>query len=294
MERKVHPEGVDLREHRGDEGAAQIDGAVARLEPRDRDLRPGLLQAPADDVPRFPARRPGRAATVEGELGSGRPDRAGQRAGDRRPRLALRRHGRAARADAMVLQDHRLFAGAARRARQARPLAGKSAADAEELDRPLGGAAGPLRARSEDDARTAKASSKSSPRGRTRCSARNSWRWRPIIRSPRRRRRKIRSSPHSSRNAGTAAPRRPRSIPPRSWASTPASRRCIRSIRAWKLPVYVANFILMDYGTGAIFGCPAHDQRDLDFVNKYGLGNIAGGVSARQRSEDLRHHRHRL
>ncbi len=43
---------------------------------------------------------------------------------------------------------------------------------------------------------------------------------------------------------------------------------------AWKLPVYVANFILMEYGTGAIFGCPAHDQRDLDFVNKYGLGNV--------------------
>jgi leucyl-tRNA synthetase len=41
----------------------------------------------------------------------------------------------------------------------------------------------------------------------------------------------------------------------------------------WQLPVYVANFILMEYGTGAIFGCPAHDQRDLDFVNKYSLGN---------------------
>jgi leucyl-tRNA synthetase len=40
----------------------------------------------------------------------------------------------------------------------------------------------------------------------------------------------------------------------------------------WKLPVYVANFVLMEYGTGAIFGCPAHDQRDLDFVRKYGLG----------------------
>jgi leucyl-tRNA synthetase len=39
----------------------------------------------------------------------------------------------------------------------------------------------------------------------------------------------------------------------------------------WTLPVYVANFVLMDYGTGAIFGCPAHDQRDLDFANKYGL-----------------------
>jgi leucyl-tRNA synthetase len=39
----------------------------------------------------------------------------------------------------------------------------------------------------------------------------------------------------------------------------------------WTLPVYVANFVLMDYGTGAIFGCPAGDQRDLDFANKYGL-----------------------
>jgi leucyl-tRNA synthetase len=41
----------------------------------------------------------------------------------------------------------------------------------------------------------------------------------------------------------------------------------------WFLPVYVANFVLMEYGTGAIFGCPAHDQRDLEFANAYGLGN---------------------
>jgi leucyl-tRNA synthetase len=40
---------------------------------------------------------------------------------------------------------------------------------------------------------------------------------------------------------------------------------------AWELPVWIANFILMDYGTGAIFGCPAHDQRDFDFATKYGL-----------------------
>ena len=39
----------------------------------------------------------------------------------------------------------------------------------------------------------------------------------------------------------------------------------------WELPVWVANFILMDYGTGAIFACPAHDQRDLDFCRKYSL-----------------------
>ncbi len=37
------------------------------------------------------------------------------------------------------------------------------------------------------------------------------------------------------------------------------------------LPVFIANFILIEYGTGAIFGCPAHDQRDLDFARKYGL-----------------------
>ena len=47
----------------------------------------------------------------------------------------------------------------------------------------------------------------------------------------------------------------------------------------WQLPVYIANFILMDYGTGAIFGCPAHDQRDLDFARKYGL-DVKAVVSA--------------
>ncbi len=39
----------------------------------------------------------------------------------------------------------------------------------------------------------------------------------------------------------------------------------------WELPVWIANFILMDYGTGATFACPAHDQRDLDFCRKYDL-----------------------
>jgi leucyl-tRNA synthetase len=39
----------------------------------------------------------------------------------------------------------------------------------------------------------------------------------------------------------------------------------------WHLPIWVVNYVLMDYGTGAIFGCPAHDQRDLDFARKYDL-----------------------
>jgi leucyl-tRNA synthetase len=58
---------------------------------------------------------------------------------------------------------------------------------------------------------------------------------------------------------------------------------------AWELPVYIANFILMDYGTGAIFGCPAHDQRDLDFARKYDLPVIdvfaAPGSEARVGAE---------
>ncbi len=40
---------------------------------------------------------------------------------------------------------------------------------------------------------------------------------------------------------------------------------------SWQLPVYIANFVLMDYGSGAVFGVPAHDQRDLDFARKYAL-----------------------
>lgn len=42
-------------------------------------------------------------------------------------------------------------------------------------------------------------------------------------------------------------------------------------VKGREAPVYIANFVLMGYGTGAIFGCPAHDQRDLDFARKYGL-----------------------
>ena len=45
-------------------------------------------------------------------------------------------------------------------------------------------------------------------------------------------------------------------------------------IRGEKIPIFVANFVLKEYGLGAIFGCPAHDQRDLDFANEYNLDVI--------------------
>ena len=56
--------------------------------------------------------------------------------------------------------------------------------------------------------------------------------------------------------------------------------RALRPFDGRELPVYVANFVLMDYGTGAIFGCPAHDQRDLDFARIYRLDVIPVVVPA--------------
>ena len=53
-----------------------------------------------------------------------------------------------------------------------------------------------------------------------------------------------------------------------------------------KVPVYFANFVLMDYGLGAVFGCPAHDQRDLDFARKYDL-NIKTVVAPKKGKKDF-------
>ena len=135
------------------------------------------------------------------------------------------------------------------------------------------GPAGPLRARCRRRRRTARASSRFSRRGRTRCSARSSWRSRRIIRWRRRRRRRIRRSRRSSTSASTRGTAQAEIDTAEKLGFDTGIRAVHPFDPSWKLPVYVANFILMEYGTGAIFGCPAHDQRDLDFVNKYGLGN---------------------
>ena len=59
-------------------------------------------------------------------------------------------------------------------------------------------------------------------------------------------------------------------------------------IKNKKLPVFFANFVLMDYGTGAIFGCPAHDQRDFEFAKKYNLEIIKVVSSEDQNNIDLK------
>ena len=154
-----------------------------------------------------------------------------------------------------------------------RTLAGESPADAEELDRPLRRPAGALHARSRHDAgrreRTGDfhhaarhlvrrqvhgAGARSSAgRGGGGEESRNS-----------------RRSSRSAHHMGTSQ----EAIDTAEKIGFDTGIKAVHPFDpTWKLPVYVANFILMDYGTGAIFGCPAHDQRDLDFVNKYGLGN---------------------
>ena len=231
----------------------------------------------------------------QGQLGPGRPDRARQRAGDRRPRLALGRDGRAARDDAVGASR----SPATRRTcstRSTRSSAGRRRCALMQKNW-IGRSEG-LLVRFALDARrprrTARASSRSSPRAATRCSARSSWRWRRTIRWRRRRRAKnpaLAEFIAECKRHGTA----------QEIIDTAEKQGFDTGIRAvhpfdpaWTLPVYVANFILMDYGTGAIFGCPAHDQRDLDFVNKYGLGNVPVVCPPGQDPTDLRHHRHRL
>ena len=56
---------------------------------------------------------------------------------------------------------------------------------------------------------------------------------------------------------------------------------------AHEMPVYIANFILMDYGTGAIFGCPAHDERDFEFATKYGLPIISTFLPSEESADQL-------
>ena len=143
---------LDLRQHRRDEGPAQVDGARHRLDQRVRDLRSELLPPSAAPVPGH-VRKGSRVSAVEqGQLGPGRPYRARQRAGHRRPRLAIGRAGRTARADAVGVQDHRIRRRPARSAGHPRQVAGKSPPHAGELDRPLGRAAGPVGAGCRDRA----------------------------------------------------------------------------------------------------------------------------------------------
>ena len=201
-----------------------------------------------------------------------------------------------ARPRAVVLPDHRLRRRAAEGPRDAHRVARESRRDAAQLDRALG-----RRARQVSGcpvgAPGARRRSRSSRRASTpstappSCCSRPSIRW--SIGSPPRaptRRRSAAASPGFARSIA----RRGSPAPSRRKASTPAARRSIRS-PAQAVPIWIANFVLAEYGTGAIMAVPAHDQRDFEFARKYDLpitssscrrGRARRRRRARDRSDD--------
>ena len=143
----------------------------------------------------------------------------------------------------------------------------KVVVDAAQLDRPIRG-----RARHVSGRRAATARSRSSRRASTRSTARRSCCWRPNIRwwigSPR-------ESPD------------PDGVPRAAWRSSArwiatarltgaiekegfdTGRTAINPFTGEEVPIWIANFVLAEYGTGAIMAVPAHDERDFEFARKY-------------------------
>ena len=267
------PARLDLPEHRGHEGAAQVDGPLARLEPRDRDLRSRTTTSTSSAC----SSTSSKAGLVERKQSKVNWDPVDQ----------------TVLANEQVIDGRGWRSGALVEQRELTQWFFKITDFAEDLLDALDrldrwpekvrlmqknwiGRSEGLLVRFALDATTtpaARASSRSSRRGPTRCSARSSWRWRPTIRC---------AAAAAKNNPALAAfiAECKRTGTAQELIDTAEKLGFDTGIKAihpfdpnWKLPVYVANFILMDYGTGAIFGCPAHDQRDLDFVNKYGLGN---------------------
>ena len=183
----------------------------------------------------FLGRGPRCAQEVQGQLGPGRSYRARQRAGHRRPRLALRRDRRAARTHAMVPQNIRLFRAIARWAGRARSLAGKSPAHAAQLDRPLRRAAGAFRDRPREPRRPVRRTGFDRSRNLHHPSRHpvrrevHGGRAGPSARPPPPRA-TIRSLPSSSKSAGGSAPRSPPSRRRKRRASIRAFGSSIPSI----------------------------------------------------------------
>ena len=290
MREQGPPAGVDLRQHR--HHARRSCKSMGLSLDWSREIAtcdPELLQAPAAAVPRLPRSRAGRPQDGQGQLGSGRPDRARQRAGDRRPRLALGRAGRAARADPVVLQDHRL---SRRSCSTALDTLDRWPEKVRLMQRNWIGRSEGLLVRFALDPATA-------PNGETRARGLHD----PARHAVRRHLHGDRARSSAGEGGGREQPgaRRPSSTNAARMGTAAAAIETaekkgfdtgIRVVHpfdpAWTLPVYVANFVLMDYGTGAIFGCPAHDQRDLDFARKYGLAGHPGGLPAGRGPGDLR------
>ena len=150
------PGDLHLRQHRQAVRVVPQLRDQLRLVAPVQHQRPGVLPLDPVAVPEVPRARAGLPQEQPGQLVPQRPDRAGQRAGRRRPLRALRRRGDQARADPVVLQDHRLRAAAAgRHGAAGGHLAGAGPDRAEELDRPVRGRPRRVRRRRAHDRRIA-------------------------------------------------------------------------------------------------------------------------------------------
>ena len=274
------PRDVHLRQHRHPVRLVQEVRRRGRLVAAVQHLRPGVLPLDAVAVPAVPRARTGLPQEQPGQLVPERPDGAGQRAGRRRPLRALRRRGDQARADAVVLQDHRLRPGAAGQpGRPGADLAGPGDHRAAQLDRPVRGRARRLPGRrGADEARTIQVYTTRPDTlfGATfmvvAADAALAGSWSPT-RSDRR------SRPTWTRSAS----------PPRSTGCPPIDPRSgvflgvhVRNpANDAEIPVYAADYVLPDYGTGAIMAVPGQDQRDWDFATVFELPDRADRPAAR-------------
>ena len=171
----------------------------------------------------------------------------------------------------VVLQDQRIFGRSADRAGRAGRLARQGAADAGQLDRQVARAAVHFSVDRAVATATLRRSRSIRP-APTPCWAPPSSPFRPIIRWLARWRPSVprsRRIPRWRPQGGTTE--EAIETAEKLGFDTGLTVRHPLAPSGETLPVWIANFVLMDYGTGAIFGCPAHDQRDLDFARKYGL-----------------------
>ncbi len=247
-------------------------GARVRLGRRGRHLRPRLLPLEPVAVPAVPGGGPRLSRRVGGRLvPQRRHARARAGRGRRPPLLAVRRQGREARAGAVVPADHQL------RRRAARLRAASTGRSRSGSCRRTGSAAPAARRscsrpRPRRITRAARSCACSRP-GPTRCSAPRSWCWRRSTRWSR-----TLTAPDERAEVEAYVARRPRSRP-RSTACRPSARRpaspigadAINPVNGARIPIFVADYVLGGYGTGAIMAVPAHDERDFEFAKAFGL-----------------------
>ena len=262
------PGDVDLRQHRDAGRVVPPLRDQLRLVAPAAHVRPGVLPLDAVAVPALPRARPGLPQGLARSTGARttRPcwptSRSSQGACER-----CGARGHQARADPVVLQDHRLR----------RPAAGRHGAAGGHLARAAccrcsgtGSAArtgahvdfvvgGPRRSRS-------------SRPGRTRCTARRSSSSPPTRRWP------TSCARPTQREALEAYRDEVRKLSDIDRQSTDRPKTgvdlgvtAINPVNGEQIPVYAADYVLADYGTGAIMAVPAHDQRDLDFARAFGL-----------------------